>query len=240
MGSDMATLTCNHPTLDGTPCQNLVTHGSGVCAAGHRVAFSITATTTASPAALLSEPGTVDGEDLMSSSTVQVSLGYRGLGDITPGVLDKDAEYVFMNGQCHALAIALAEKLDKPLFVFTEYTYSTHDQWWDHEYGDMDDPPSEQWLAEHWSHAVVQLGWDTYLDVNGISDEDELIETYGQLDSEHGKTAYSLFQVTPEQLGRFWQYGDGVEPAVEVARTFIEPVLEVAEEQGVVKSLLRR
>ena len=33
-------LTCNHPTLDGTPCGNPVTHGSTNCAAGHPVAVS--------------------------------------------------------------------------------------------------------------------------------------------------------------------------------------------------------
>lgn len=35
--------------------------------------------------------------------------------ELTPGVIDEDAEYVFTHGQCHALALALNERTGWPL-----------------------------------------------------------------------------------------------------------------------------
>jgi len=177
-------------------------------------------------AVLASQTGTIDAEDLVAE-TASVRLWSGPPVPVKLGVLDKAAEHAFMNGQCHALALALAEKLDKPLFVLAIYEYSSSDEWWDED-GDMDDAPSEEWLAAHWSHAVLQLGWDSYLDVTGVSSEDELMEVYGDTDEERGETGNVLFAVTPKQLERFWMYGYGVAPDMDVARTFVEPVLDLA------------
>ena len=166
---------------------------------------------------MAAQSGTLEADGLLAE-VVTVDLWDGPPVPVTPGILDKDAEHAFMNGQCHALALALAEKLNKPLVVLVEY-----------EVGEEpgEDVTSERWLAEHWLHAAVQLDWDRYLDVTGVSDQDGLLELYGDT-SDHSEVVNEVVPVTAEQLERFWVHGYGVPPARDVAQTFVAPVLDAA------------
>ena len=65
-----APLTCNHQTLDGTPCENLVTYGSAQCAAGHPVSLSNLAQMgqLGEMDNLLASDGVLDMEEVLNGS----------------------------------------------------------------------------------------------------------------------------------------------------------------------------
>jgi len=76
----MTLILCNHPTLDGTPCQNPVLLDSGHCAAGHPLDHAVRITSEF-PGGYIAEPvdweSTVDEEDAIGGiDTYESSRGW--------------------------------------------------------------------------------------------------------------------------------------------------------------------
>ena len=214
-------------TKTGAPCRQVIAASTRCCSAGHLVRHGQHATAGQSRNDDMGslETGTISADEVLGTNPVVVDLIYGKTVTVTPGLLDEAAEEAFQYGQCHALAIVLAERLDRPIHALVEYF--PYDLWWDEEFGDESESPSEEWLASHWGHAVIQVGPGSYLDVEGISDMDDLVATYGS-PRDYG-VCYATFEVTPKQLSRFWMYGYGVKPNLDVARTFVDPVLDRAQ-----------
>lgn len=52
---------------------------------------------------------------------------HRGTVTITPGVLDREAEYAFSGGHCHSLACAIARRMNKNIVVLgRNHNHSKH------------------------------------------------------------------------------------------------------------------
>ena len=124
---------------------------------------------------------TLTTKEVRSTLPCKVS-SYAILGErrqVTPGVLDDDARYLFNHGQCTALAIALAQRLNTPLKLVVNSFYDQED------YVDFDgdfldgitEIPAEV-IDEDWWHAVVEVDPDQYLDVAGIISKRDLLLRY--------------------------------------------------------------
>lgn len=79
--------------------------------------------------------------------------------EIIPGVIDPDSEYVFTNGQCHALAMALHQATGWPLYRVKPRGY--------------DCCPT----CAHW---MVGLPDGRLLDIMGVSSRDEVRMEWGR------------------------------------------------------------
>lgn len=109
--------------------------------------------------------------------TEKISVPAIGKKDVwvTPGVVDVDAAYLYSNGQCAALAIALSRKLSAPLrLVAYRFHANDNEAIIDEDEQFKDDVPFE-WITESSYHAVVEVGPDQFLDISGVTDKVSLL-----------------------------------------------------------------
>jgi len=91
-----------------------------------------------------------------------------------PGVLDESSISTLRDWQDHALAIQLGEKLGKTLAMVMRHNGVIDKKRWD-EMIDAKGRISDKDANLRWAHAVVDLGDDRYLDVDGVSSRDQLL-----------------------------------------------------------------
>ena len=213
---------CSYANKDMTPCKNPITYGSQHCAAGHPSRTIPHSIPSSLRDALVINQELIDSEHITSLAPAVVSLNtnYGGTVVVTPGVLDEDALFGFSGGQCHAMAIALSERLDKPLLVMVTVGESE----------DIPSNPDEEWIANHWTHAVVEISTEKYLDVSGVWDEEEVIDNYCRIGEDD--LEYSLVPIEREGLENLHNYGKCQAPQTDIARLFVDVVLAESQEFG--------
>lgn len=143
-----------------------------------------------------------------TARTVEVKDAHGDSVELTPGTIDDAAEYVYRNGQCLALAIALAERTGWPVHV-------RH-----FEDGDDADPCG---LYSNLRHASVETPTGTLLDIYGESDADILLaddESYGGALPPFTVPAGEARERLLLRFGGYLEIQD-----IETATTFVDAVL---------------
>lgn len=144
---------------------------------------------------------------------------YDSSGDLcalTPGVIDDEADWVYRNGQCLALAVAISERTGWPVHLRTMID------------GDPADPAG---TYPNLRHAYVQAPDGTLVDVRGEHDADIVEEECRDLDGD----LYLPARVVPAAqaralLGEF--EGFLFDQDLDAARMFVDPVLLRVAEVG--------
>ncbi len=135
---------------------------------------------------------------------------------LTPGVLDNHAESAFTYGASGALAVAIHDELDWPVYAVTLRS----------AVGSPSGTPS----VLHW---VVQHPDGAYVDVDGLHEEARLIERYTDRDA--------VARVERSSRSEAWRhYSDehGAPISLDLTATFVAAVLRRAEaEAATVKRL---
>lgn len=132
--------------------------------------------------------------------------GWGSRGAVEIGVIDERAVRAFTRGQCHALALALHEKKGWDLYgLFSKYNFENFPI-------DIEDGLITP------SHVIVRSDKGEYIDIMGIG-----------ADCRWSHRA----ELVPVQKGHVLQYEDidYLEPEMEVANKFVEPVLGLVHEQ---------
>jgi hypothetical protein len=150
-----------------------------------------------------------------SKAKTTVYLPGAGRVALTPNVLDVTALNAFSYGQCHALAIALAERLELPLRV----VLSTRARLRTSNIPENEELP-DRVVARHWGHAVVELSPGKYLDVKGIRSAKELI------DMNACEPSSFIAPTSRRQLCELSYLRSGVRPNIDVARQFVDAVID--------------
>lgn len=150
--------------------------------------------------------------EAMTTEVVNLHDAHGNIVTVTPGIVDRNAEYVYSNGQCLAFALALADK-DASIEVALAAP-----QWENgHE-------PTELTEANvrYFVHAVTSWGDDLY-DVKGEHEREGFVEA---LADSHG--AAVLLKVTPEQVHLLLNH---VPPQdVATARTMVDAMWDFDDE----------
>lgn len=136
--------------------------------------------------------------------------------DVVPGLIDDAAEWVYMHGQCLALAVVLAERTGWPMHL---RVFADGD-------GYEDDEPVRYLNLRH---AYVQTPDGPLLDIRGVHDPVIVEEHCRDFDSD----AYLPPRIVPaaEARGLLTEFGGYLEHQdVEVAATFIAAVLARRDE----------
>ncbi len=103
---------------------------------------------------------------------LRVTLNDGSAAVLEAGVLDDDAIDAFLNGQCHALAVLLAEHLGAPLAVVADGRAL---EALDEEAGGGGQL-SDRAFRDSWLHVVVELEDGLFLDASGLHDGAHLIQ----------------------------------------------------------------
>jgi hypothetical protein len=152
--------------------------------------------------------------------TAQAILGEKV--QVSPGVLDAAAAYLFSHGQCTSLAIALSRRLSAPLKLVIG-------QW--SEIGDyltdagvvidgFTEIPSDV-IDEEWYHVVVEVGDDEYLDISGVASSADILMRYFNAQFEG-----LLVPTSEDQIYELCGMCEGTAwPDVRVAELFVDAVL---------------
>lgn len=131
-------------------------------------------------------------------------------GEIGPsGVRDKVVS-TYMNGQCHALALAINERTGWPVVSACKY-----------------EPAAEtiELVADAWTHSLVRVPTKGYLDIRRLHPTWEDAQRGFQFENPtlvvlpHEKTLEMLMQYIPE-------HHFGLVPDLEMARSFVDPLLK--------------
>jgi hypothetical protein len=147
---------------------------------------------------------------------------------VTPGVLDEMTKDVFMNGQCHALAMALCERYGYPMYLLAWGNEGIERALLDSA-GNLKKRPGrikDEDLYSQWEHCVVKIGRDKYLDATGVHSWEGLFSGWYPKGPEN---VYYLVPTTPEQMNRIYEtYTTEFSflPNVEVAREFVQAVID--------------
>jgi hypothetical protein len=161
---------------------------------------------------------------------------------ITLGVLDDTSIRAYSFGQCHALAIALSQYLHTTPqvvvhlldteFLSPEEELKEMELCYQEEmcYEPFEAPQNEPdyaWsdyeLADTWEHAVVEIEPGRYLDIDGIKTLSQLVSSGTEDERE-----YMVVPVAAASLAEFHTHDEysGLAPQVDVARSFVRPLLE--------------
>jgi hypothetical protein len=122
---------------------------------------------------------------------------------ITPGALDESAELLFMNGQCHALAMAVARR-----------------QGWQVGLIAVRDIDDDELVGT--PHVVVCLPDGRYGDIADVYDEETLVNEWGE------DTEYAVIEhVHPDDLMRHlgWLREAWAIPETAAAESMVEPLV---------------
>lgn len=134
------------------------------------------------------------------------------LVELTPGVIDDEADWAYMHGQCLALAVAVSRRTGWPVVTTTiEETEPDAEQ------------PDGYFHQRLLRHAAVRTPEGDLLDIRGPGDPD-VIETY---EGERQDTwpAERLDELLAEHQG-FLE-----EQNLEAAETFVDPVLKLRDDE---------
>ena len=149
------------------------------------------------------EPEPVDLGVMAAVDIVELEDSWGDPVEVTPGVINDETRWIYLNGQCLALAVAIATENDWPVVVHTsEY---------DPE-GINDDGDPEQPTIKH----AYALGPDgTLYDIDGENDREAL-----ELSGNETLTEYKPIEA------RFYFEGDLSEQDYVTAASFIAHVFE--------------
>lgn len=128
--------------------------------------------------------------------------------ELTPGVIDDDADYVFRNGQCLALAVAVSRRTGWPIVMTC-----------------FDIPERLQISPEHHPdlvHATVRTPEGALLDIRGSNDPD-VREMDGRHDVEWPADQVDALMAAYDV--------DMESQLVDIADTFVDSVLELREQE---------
>lgn len=126
---------------------------------------------------------------------------------VHPGVLDYYSDYAYSNGQCHALALAVHEETGWPIVTAM-----------------MAKPKNRALLtiAELWNHSLIRTPKRLLLDIRGENDKTYVLERSGYLITLKPEVTKKLLtEIIPTT-------DNGAIPNIEVARSFVDPVLKRA------------
>lgn len=134
--------------------------------------------------------------------------------EVTPGVIDDEADWVYLNGQCLALAVAMSERTGWPVHLRTLTD------------GDEADPTG---VYANLRHAYVQAPDGALIDIRGVNDADIVDEECRDLDCD----LYLPPRVIPAAEARTLLdefEGYLFDQDVPTAETFVDAVLARAAE----------
>lgn len=137
------------------------------------------------------------GQSAVRGRRVTVAGSWNSQHTITPGVLDDAAFAAFTQGQCHALALAIHEETGWP-------TYGCEDG-----EGDLE-------------HLVVKTPDGRILDISGAHQLEDFLE----LEHHSCPDPDFLVELDPEGVRALGEEPDWRAPEVDVARSFVRPLLE--------------
>lgn len=109
-----------------------------------------------------------------------VDLGVPGPVRLTPGVIDNAALWAFTHGQCHGLAVALELAASLPVYLVLQPRIDALIPGLPQSKV-IDEELADEHVARCWSHAVVKISNDSYLDITGLSTSKLLLATYASL-----------------------------------------------------------
>jgi hypothetical protein len=145
--------------------------------------------------------------------------------ELSPGYLGYDAKLVFTNGQCHALAIALSEKLSLPIkLVFNRKDVEHYLTSTDKLRSPYTELPDEV-VSGGYDHALVSLGRGRYLDVEGVHSKKDVEEKWGRVWRRRKLNPVALVTSSADQLLRLGGQDAVPVPNVAVAKKFTAVVL---------------
>jgi hypothetical protein len=134
----------------------------------------------------------------------QVYRDRLGLGcRVAMGRMDENAEHLFMNGQCHALAMEIARRQGWMVGMVCLYALDSDE---------MVGVP----------HIVACMPNGQLVDASGVHDEQDLLDMYGD-DMEGGALEIVHPDDLMEQLG--WLAESWAKPQTELAQSMVEPLL---------------
>lgn len=184
--------------------------GAGRFAAGPHAEATIDLAATSLPTAvtewMAARPGVAP-----SGSVVELPVTNDTTAAVTVGTVDTDAVTAYTNGQCHALALALAERTGWPL-VAIGHPEPCH----------MDDCPvgADGMCDCQIEHVAVQRPDGSILDIEGVSPRSAYVD-------DDDPDFDELFAIAPERLEKL--AGDGwaswPDPDLVTARGFVDVVL---------------
>ena len=144
--------------------------------------------------------------------TAVVMAGPRGPLPVVTGELDGRAEHAFTNGQCHAMALALFERLGGTIVGRGPGPC-------DHAVECVRRGGMHVCQVDH---LLVRLDDDMFVDVHGDHCYEDLVWCYPEED---------LHEVPGELLHHLlWEAGGWARPEIEVARTFVDGVVALVEQ----------
>lgn len=165
----------------------------------------------------------------MSDDDIHMPMpGLVGKYYITPGIIDDRAQTAFNCGQCHALAIALAQHKDyKPVLLLhhdDRKTIPKYQKIWDDIQSEDHLEVPDNFAAKYWVHAMVLTPNNRYIDINGSHSIDDVLNDFGD------DTA--IVSTNIDQLNRLHLYRSGKAPKTEVAQSFVDPLLRSIKPQA--------
>jgi hypothetical protein len=134
---------------------------------------------------------------------------------LVPGRLDTRARWLYMNGHCHLLAVALAKRLEVGVSVVC---LGEREAW-----VEADEEEFARGIRRNWIHALARVGRGRYLDVMGVHGENEVLETWRGWT----RSGLHLVDVSADELlvAAYW----GAEPDpgdLVLAGALVTPLLE--------------
>jgi hypothetical protein len=126
--------------------------------------------------------------------------------NLSPGIIDGSALYVFKHGGCDALAIALHDATNWPIVAITDANNVFAD-------GTAGGGSAMHWNVRHPSGKL--------LDIDGLHDVGELVDEYMD-DADDGKAAAGI---STRADAMEWYEEAGEKVPLKIAATFVEPLL---------------
>lgn len=127
--------------------------------------------------------------------------------NLTPGVVDGYARRAFKFGACGALAIAMHDATGWPIVAITD----AHN---------VEDGRAGGGSALHWA---VRRPDGTLVDVDGVHSVEELVQAYNG-EADDGEAAAGIS--TREDCWEWYVEAQGEPVPIEVAATFVDPILQ--------------
>lgn len=164
------------------------------------------------------------GDVWLSARTVSAAAAPRSVGRVevfdalgcrravTPGVIDDEADWVYKNGQCLALAVAASERTGWPVYLrtFTD--------------GEAADPAG---TYTNLRHAYVQAPDGSLVDIGGDHDTDVVEEEAHDLDGDLCCPARVVPAAQARALLAEFE-GSLFDQDLDTARSFVDPMLDQA------------
>lgn len=151
-----------------------------------------------------------------------------GVKRLRAGVLDENASSAYRLGQCHALSIALSESTGWLIEAVITARVGRNDlNTLAADWTVLESRQRRRALAKRWVHTAVRCPDGRLIDIDGVhADDSRFLRDWG---NDGVTTIAQLVPVSADDLACLYTMGSGVEPDLEVARTFVAALVHLAD-----------